>query len=176
MHPADRLEWNSGRRTGLERRPLQEFGEWMCERAAAYQNAYSLAAEQILPSGENKFPRRQQFPATGRTNHVSLEPGTTGKPKSRCFCCEGEHRVMACIKCFGTRHSAADCTFGKGCGAHGCPYIHHPLLHDAGEKHDKGSSHHTSLSAQVNCVKVALGVIRMKAYTSGGQLIQYRCR
>lgn len=134
LHPADRLEWNSGRRTGLERRPLKEFGEWMCERAAAYQNAYSLAAEQILPSGENKFPRRQQFPATGRTNHVSLEPGTTGKPKSRCFCCEGEHRVMACpifkemptkekvrfcvkrrlcMKCFGTRHSAADCTFGK---------------------------------------------------------------
>ena len=168
----------------------------MCERAAAYQNAYSLAAEQILPSGENKFPRRQQFPATGRTNHVTLEPGTTGKPKSRCFCCEGEHRVMACpifkemptkekvrfcvkrrlcIKSFGTRHSAADCTFGKGCGAHGCPYIHHPLLHDAGEKHDKGSSHHTSLSAQVNRVMVALGVIRMKAYTSGGQLIQYRC-
>ena len=117
----------------------------MCERAAAYQNAYSLAAEQILPSGENKFPRRQQFPATGRTNHVRLEPGTTGKPKSRCFCCEGEHREMACpifkemptkekvrfcvkrrlcMKCFGTRHSAADCTFGKGCGAHGCPYIH----------------------------------------------------
>jgi hypothetical protein len=45
------------------------------------------------------------------------------------------------------------------------------LLHDAGEKHDKGSSHHTSLSAQVDRVKVALGVIRMKAYTSGGQLI-----
>ena len=164
----------------------------MCERAAAYQNAYSLAAEPILPSGENKFPRRQQFPATGRTNHVTLEPGTTGKPKSRCFCCEGEHREMACpifkemptkekvrfcvkrrlcMKCFGTRHSAADCTFGKGCGAHGCPYIHHPLLHDAGEKHDKGSSHHTSLSAQVDRVKVALGVIRMEAYTSGGQLI-----
>ena len=25
LHPADRLEWNSGRRTGLERRPLKEF-------------------------------------------------------------------------------------------------------------------------------------------------------
>jgi hypothetical protein len=45
------------------------------------------------------------------------------------------------------------------------------LLHDAGEKHDKGSSHHTSFSAQVDRVKVALGVIRMKAYTSEGQLI-----
>jgi hypothetical protein len=45
------------------------------------------------------------------------------------------------------------------------------LLHDAGEKHDKGSSHHTSLSAQVDRVKVALGVIRMEAYTVDNQLI-----
>jgi hypothetical protein len=45
------------------------------------------------------------------------------------------------------------------------------LLHDSGEKHAKGSSHHTSLSAQVDRVKVALGVIRMEAYTADNQLI-----
>jgi hypothetical protein len=43
------------------------------------------------------------------------------------------------------------------------------LLHDAREKHDKVSSHHTSLSAQVD--PAALGVIRMEAYTGKGKLI-----
>jgi hypothetical protein len=110
-------------------------------------------------------------PTTERANHISLEPGTTDKPKSHCYCCEGEHQLMACrtfkemptiekvrfcvkrrfcMKCFGTRHSAADCKFGKGCGVNGCHYIiQHPLLHDPGEKHAKGNSYHTLLSAKV---------------------------
>jgi hypothetical protein len=45
------------------------------------------------------------------------------------------------------------------------------LLHDPGEEHAKGNSYHTSLSAQVDRVNVALGVIQMEAYREEGQLI-----
>ncbi|EFX65183.1 hypothetical protein DAPPUDRAFT_265095 [Daphnia pulex] len=51
LHPSDRLEWNFGRGTGLERRSLNEFGEWLCERASAYQNAYNIVAEKASGNG-----------------------------------------------------------------------------------------------------------------------------
>ncbi len=50
LHPPDRLEWNRGRRGGLETRSLNAFGSWLCERAAEYQNAYSIASEQNTSS------------------------------------------------------------------------------------------------------------------------------
>jgi hypothetical protein len=43
----DRLAWNDGRQGGLETRSLNVFGSWLCSRAAAYQNAYSIAADQL---------------------------------------------------------------------------------------------------------------------------------
>ena len=36
LHPTDRLEWNARRGTGLERRTLVEFGDWLCIRAESY--------------------------------------------------------------------------------------------------------------------------------------------
>jgi hypothetical protein len=41
----DRLSWNEGCRGGLEHRTINEFGVWLCARASAYQNAYSIAAD-----------------------------------------------------------------------------------------------------------------------------------
>jgi hypothetical protein len=43
----DRLAWNDGRQGGLETRSLNVFGSWLCSRAAAYQYAYSIAADQL---------------------------------------------------------------------------------------------------------------------------------
>lgn len=41
------LAWNERRGSGLEKRNLLTFGRWLCRHDAAYQNAYSLAAEQL---------------------------------------------------------------------------------------------------------------------------------
>ncbi|KZS02169.1 Uncharacterized protein APZ42_000896, partial [Daphnia magna] len=56
LHPHDRLHWNDGQRGGLERRTMNEFGLWLCTRAAAYQNAYSIAAEQHQRSNNPARP------------------------------------------------------------------------------------------------------------------------
>jgi hypothetical protein len=191
LHPSDRLEWNFGRGTGLERRSLNEFGEWLCERASAYQNAYNIAAEQASGNG---FGNSRHRPTAARAHHASFEPDRSEKPyKSRCYCCNEEHRVLSCptfkamptkekirfcirrrlcLKCFGAKHSAKDCTFGKGCGVKDCPYEHHSILHDAENVPTvKGDSHHTSLSARADHMKVALGVIWNEAYATDGTVI-----
>ena len=191
LHPSDRLEWNFGRGTGLERRSLNEFGEWLCERASAYQNAYNIAAEQASGNG---FGNSHHRPTTARAHHASFEPDRSEKPyKSRCYCCNEEHRVLACptfkampnkekirfcirrrlcLKCFGAKHSAKDCTFGKRCGVKDCPYEHHSILHEAENVPTvKGDSHHTSLSARADQMKVALGVIWTEAYATDGTVI-----
>ena len=44
MGQNDLLAWNSERDTGLERRTLIQFGDWLCKRADAYQSTYGMAA------------------------------------------------------------------------------------------------------------------------------------
>ena len=57
----DRLSWNDGRRGGLEHRTINEFGVWLCARASAYQNAYSIAADQYQkPSQSSLSPQQRQ--------------------------------------------------------------------------------------------------------------------
>jgi hypothetical protein len=91
----DRLAWNDGRKGGLETRSLNAFGIWLCDRAAAYQNAYSIAADQLQST-----PKPVRFAA--RTNQVSSKqhagPSTHSKPATRNFCfkCEGEHKLETC--------------------------------------------------------------------------------
>ena len=175
----------------MERRSLNEFGEWLCERASAYQNAYNIAAEQ---ASRNVFGNSRHRPTTARAHHASFEPDRSERPyKSRCYCCSEEHRVVSCptfkamqnkekirfcirrrlcLKCFGAKHSAKDCTFGKGCGVKDCPYEHHSILHEAENVPTvKGDSHHTSLSARADQMKVALGVIWTEAYATDGTVI-----
>ena len=53
-----------------------------------------------------------------------------------------------------------------------CPYEHHSILHDAENVPTvKGDSHHTSLSARADQMKVALGVIWTEAYATDGTVI-----
>ena len=167
---------------------LKEFGEWLCERAADYQNAYILAAEQCQPSGGNGGAPRY------RAHHTSTDskPIDKTKGKGQCYCCKADHRLFACptfksksigekiqfcvkrrlcLKCFGATHLANECKFGKGCGVDGCPHTHHSILHDFGGKRIEGDDHHTSLSARSDDMQVALGVIWTEAYTADGEII-----
>ena len=59
--PQDLLEWNSGgpRFTGRpDEHTLNDFGNWLCARADAYQKAYDIAAEQAGGSrdGQGRGP------------------------------------------------------------------------------------------------------------------------
>lgn len=109
---ADRLAWNDGRGAGLERRSITQFGEWMCTRAAAYQNAYAIASEQLSRStygsgsrGEQRVSPQQTgrqpnrsarahhgaAGSDGRSDRVRQAPGPP-----YCFKCEGEHALADC--------------------------------------------------------------------------------
>jgi hypothetical protein len=73
---------------------VNKFGKWLCERASAYQNAYNISAEQASGS---KFCNSRHRPTTARAYHASFEPDRSEKPyKSRCYCCNEEHRVLCC--------------------------------------------------------------------------------
>jgi hypothetical protein len=78
LHPSDRLEMNSRKGTGLERRSLNEFVEWLCE--SAYQNAYNIAAEQASEGGS------RHRPTTARAHHASFKPDVGKAIQSLCYC------------------------------------------------------------------------------------------
>ncbi|XP_045027086.1 uncharacterized protein LOC123470616 [Daphnia magna] len=117
LQPHDQLHWNDGQRGGLERRTMNEFGLWLCTRAAAYQNAYSIAAEEHQRSNNPARPpqavnnpyhqKRHSWAHQASTNQragpargapaPTPREGTTPAPKtSYCFKCEGEHRLADC--------------------------------------------------------------------------------
>jgi hypothetical protein len=60
LHLNDRLAWNEDRRGRIEDRSLNTFGMWLCSRASAYQNAFSIAADQVNPTSSKTsfFPLR----------------------------------------------------------------------------------------------------------------------
>ena len=103
----DRLAWNDGRRGGLEHRTINEFGVWLCARASAYQNAYSIAADQYQKP--NQTPRHQQQQTSyGSKRNVPAHHGAgtffrqEGKveenqeAEEHCFKCEGAHLLHTC--------------------------------------------------------------------------------
>ncbi|KAK4013290.1 hypothetical protein OUZ56_025524 [Daphnia magna] len=81
---ADRLAWNTDQEGDLERRSLNEFGNWLCQRAMAYQNAYTIAEEQ----SQESQPRPKERFAT-RSHAANAD-------SSRCF------------NCFGTYHTSRE--------------------------------------------------------------------
>ena len=205
LHPSDRLDWNKEKGSGLERRSLDDFGRWLCERAAAYQNSYSRAEEQ-LTSNRPSDPRHR---SSAYAHHIDSEPAYANhvdftdewseksskpRPRSGCFFCNGEHRLVSCstfksksvkdkirfcikkrlcLKCFGPGHHASECKSGKGCEVDGCPHNHHQMLHESKEdcEADAGDSNHTSLSARADQLEVALGVIHAEAFAADGSII-----
>ncbi|KAK4007059.1 hypothetical protein OUZ56_012215 [Daphnia magna] len=50
----DRLAWNEERRGRIEDRSLNAYGMWLCSRTSAYQNAFSIAADQVNPISANQ--------------------------------------------------------------------------------------------------------------------------
>ncbi|XP_045032663.1 uncharacterized protein LOC123474519 [Daphnia magna] len=180
----DRLAWNEGRRGQIEHRSLNAFGSWLCNRASAYQNAYTLAAEQHGTSNTNGRFRQ------ARTHQSSSRPSEEETPKkpswAYCFKCGKEHRLAdcedfkamtvgervtfcmrhrLCFSCFGTKHSASNCTTKRACRHQDCPYSHHPLLHDSIKV---STNKARSTTARMNRQRVALGMMRLKIQAADG--------
>ncbi|XP_045033912.1 uncharacterized protein LOC116935697 [Daphnia magna] len=95
---ADRLAWNTDRGGDLERRSLNEFGNWLCQRAMAYQNAYTIAAEQSQesqPRPKERFSTRSH--AANADSNRNLSGGKAATP-FYCFKCEGRHPIETCAQ------------------------------------------------------------------------------
>ncbi|KZS08408.1 Uncharacterized protein APZ42_027611 [Daphnia magna] len=155
----DHLAWNEERVDGQEKRNLLTFGRWLCKRAAAYQNAHSLATELLtIPPAKppNKHTARTHSTNIkfGRKGGASESGGKPGGDKIFCFQCEGSHRLEVCgffkemttkdrlffcirrrlcFICFGISHSCRDCRSKKPCSVQGCKHWHYILLHDDAE-------------------------------------------
>ncbi len=152
LQQQDRLAWNEKQNSSMEPYSLNEFGSWLCSRAAAYQNAHFLAADQTRNSSSSGVQERhsRNHHIGARTENVAA-PQPEAKPnKPFCFKCNAEHRLgdckdfkalslperlafigrhRLCYCCFGVKHGAQTCK-AKGCGVAGCKRKHHFLLHD----------------------------------------------
>lgn len=101
----DRLAWNEGRGGQSFAPSMNEFGDWLCRCASAYQNAHSIAVEQ---AGGSRAPVKQTGPTNGklkaRNHHTSTtdqqnkstEKSTTRDPV--CFLYKSNHRLESCPK------------------------------------------------------------------------------
>ena len=114
----DRLAWNEGKHGRLEFRPMNHFGAWLCSRASAYQNACTIAANQIIGASKPQPHHSKHFttrPSShhpsevgrkhARTNHGSSRPTKEKKATDIedkrppvCFKCEADHRLESCPK------------------------------------------------------------------------------
>ena len=188
---ADRLAWNEGRGTGLERRSLNQFGNWICARAAAYQNAHSIAAEQLDPPAgkQNSSPdgtTKRQVRAHQSSTKTNVRSKTKRSPY--CLCCKAEHWLESCpqfkllpvkeretfcvqrrlcFSCLCPGHSSRDCRRRKECSSAGCILKHHELLHDGTTSGATASSY----SSRSESRRVALGVIQLDALNKDGVLV-----
>lgn len=92
----DRLAWNEGKWDDLDHRSLNDFGRWLCNRASSYQNAHSVAAEQMAPATKgNSFDIRR----TARTHQRSATLPETKETRFNhpfCFKCKKGHRLTKC--------------------------------------------------------------------------------
>ena len=120
LHQSDRQAWNE-RRVGRGCPTMNEFGSWLCQRASTYQNAYTLAAEQLEPPQQQRHrdrnndryrARAHQSSTTPRTDGGSRPPAHEGENRPPapdggrrapgqpyrpfCFKCEKEHRLDDC--------------------------------------------------------------------------------
>lgn len=64
----DRLAWNADKGSGIETIGLDQFGTWLCNRVATYQNASSIADDQL-----NGAPERKRDKQHYRSNKTSTE-------------------------------------------------------------------------------------------------------
>ncbi|XP_057380651.2 uncharacterized protein LOC130703047 [Daphnia carinata] len=188
VSPADVIERENGR--DLEHRSLNDFGRWLCNRASAYQNAPSIAAEQSAPVARNNFPdnRRPARVHQGATTSPDIRGTVLDRPF--CFKCEKTHkltdctefqglsigeRVMFCVRhhlcfcCFSPKHSVQSCPKRRPCKHTGCRYSHHEVLHDSGNLSIKRAKPST---ARTGRQRVDLGMMRLEVSSVDGKWSQ----
>jgi hypothetical protein len=178
----DRLAWNDGRHGGFEKRSLNVFGSWLCSRASAHQNAYSIAAEQLnVPTP--KYGSRPQ----ARTHQAFTSPALKNVQfQSFCFKCEGNHKLENCSKlkslvigdrlafcarhrlcfgCLGAKHSVRFVNQKKPCKIPGCHLHHHDLLHGQARVADSVPTESTRTAiarlGHTSPQRVAMGMMRL---------------
>ncbi|XP_057381581.1 uncharacterized protein LOC130704121 [Daphnia carinata] len=193
----DRLAWNEERGTGLEKMNLLTFGRWLCKRAAAYQNAHSLAAEQFsVPTIKPPYKYSTRSHSTNikmeRKGSASGFSGKSGNGKTFCFQCEGSHRLEVCpvfnematkerlffcirrrlcFICFGPNHSSRECKLRKPCTSPGCKHWHHFLLHDEAELDTKNVR---PAAARVNSKRqtTAVAMLHLDVFDADGHTVK----
>ncbi|KHJ40363.1 Tas retrotransposon peptidase A16 [Trichuris suis] len=181
----DRLGWHEMCQRDSGPLSLPKFGHWLCSRAAAYQNAYELVAEQssnITKEVPGKISRNQ-----ARSHTMTSQKD---RDKWTCHCCTGSHSLSACMdfkklkvsqrwqlvkkkkicfSCLQGQHRSTECQYSKLCGVNGCQSAHHPLLH-----RQHGPQQERNASVNSACSKpgqVALWVVTVYVIDSNGSKI-----
>ncbi|XP_057377375.1 uncharacterized protein LOC130698707 [Daphnia carinata] len=186
---SDRLAWNSDRGNGLERRNLNQFGTWICARAAAYQNAYSIAADQL--NGGTSKSKDRQYTRNNQTSAEARDREPRIPSSAYCFKCEGSHKLddchsfkdltikdklsfcirhRLCFNCLRSRHSARECRSKKGCSIPNCKRTHHILLHD--QSQDESVRPVTARASLSKGKKTAVGMIRLDVLDAEGNIVK----
>ncbi|XP_045031141.1 uncharacterized protein LOC123473813 [Daphnia magna] len=198
LHLHDRLAWNEDRRGRIEDRNLNTFGRWLCSRASAYQNAFSIAADQVNPASSKPTNQRRQAwtnqssaKMAGEKKQVAFQ--FSGKPF--CFKCEKGHRLpdcedfkllsvgerltfcmrrRLCFSCFSTKHSVHECDRRRPCKHSGCGYYHHPLLHTAAKETPRTETEERARPtiARIGAPrKVTMGMLRLPVMAEDGSWV-----
>ncbi|KAK4006907.1 hypothetical protein OUZ56_012062 [Daphnia magna] len=74
----DRLAWNADKGSGIETIGLDQFGTWLCNRVATYQNASSIAADQLNGDFERKRDKQHSRSNKTRTETSDKNIYTSG--------------------------------------------------------------------------------------------------
>ncbi|KZS22098.1 Uncharacterized protein APZ42_010834 [Daphnia magna] len=159
---ADRLAWNTDRGDDLERRSLNEFGNLLFQRAMAYQNAYTIAAEQ------SRDRRRATpyfcFKCEGRHPMETCAQFKELASKDRLLFCM---RHKLCFNCFGTHHTSRECKIKKHCNVTGCKHWHHVLLHDVSVKPENCSA---TARCNTTQIKTVWEMVQAQVYDVDGNI------
>lgn len=97
---------------------MDQFGNWLVTRASAYQNAYSITADQhhrADKEGGHTAGKKEADQAQTHQNSSGADLGAkTEKKNLYYFHCEREHRLADCVRfkelpvpdrlCFCTQH------------------------------------------------------------------------
>jgi hypothetical protein len=171
---------------------------WLCSRASAYQNAFSIAADQVNPTSSKPSNQRRQ----ARTNQSSAKMAGEQKQvsfpfagKPFCFKCEKGHRLpdcedfkslsvgerltfcmrrRLCFSCFSTKHSVYECDKRKPCKHSGCGYYHHPLLHHVAKEKPPTETEEKArpTTARIGAPRqVTMGMLRLPVMADDGSWV-----
>ena len=173
----DRRDWNVFVRNLSRVAQLNEFGDWLVERAQSCISPSQIVAEQ--------YPDTARRSTKMVKNHVIMADERT--KKTRCPRCSQEHWLdkckffqkssvsgrkafvtdkHICFSCLKSGHSIGSCRSGRTCAVEGCGSRHHELLHvSAG-----ADGAHTARTAEEP--EGAFGVTHAFVTTPGGERLR----